>query len=172
AVTTGLKNAFFMSVMVAAVTIFSSLLISRLRFYIPHRFRLLSFMLVISTAVISAEQLLRAYYPEVARALGPYVGLIVTNCIVLGRLEAFASKRSPFESFLDSIGVSIGYAAVLLAMGAIREVGGNGTLWGLKVAPQNYVPCSLLDAPAGAFLVFALLIYLINWLKPFTRRER
>lgn len=172
AVTTGVKNAFFMSLMVGATSIFSSMLISFFRFYIPHRFRLLSFMLVISTAVISAEQLLRAYYPEVARALGPYVGLIVTNCIVLGRLEAFASKRAPWETFLDSIGVSAGYAIVLMLMAIIREVVGNGTIWGLKVAPAFYIPCNLFDTPPGAFLVFALLIFLINKLKPYTRRER
>jgi Na+-transporting NADH:ubiquinone oxidoreductase subunit NqrD len=172
AVTTGVENAFFMSVMVGGTTIVSSLIISFLRFHIPFRFRLITYMLVVSTAVISAEQILRAFYPDVARALGPYVGLIVTNCIVLGRLEAFASSRPPVESFFDALGVSCGYGLVLLAMGAIREFLGNGTLWGLKVAPAEFVPCKLLNSPPGAFLVFAALIFLVNWLKPFARRER
>lgn len=172
AVTTGLENAFFMSLMVAAATVFSSVTVARLRFLIPYRFRLLSFMLIVSTAVIAAEQLLRAFQPEVARALGPYVGLIVTNCIVLGRLEAFASTRAPLESMFDAMGVSAGYAVVLLSMGAIREFLGNGTLWGLKVAWEGFVPCRLFNAPAGAFLVFAALIFMVNWLKPLAGRER
>lgn len=172
AVTTGLENAFFMSVMVGATTVFSSLVISILRFHIPFRFRLLTYMLVVSTAVISVEQVLRAFYPEVARALGPYVGLIVTNCIVLGRLEAFASSRPPKDSLFDALGVSCGYALVLLGMAAIREFFGNGTLWGLKVAPVGYIPCKLLNSPPGAFLIFAALIFLVNWLKPYARRER
>jgi Na+-transporting NADH:ubiquinone oxidoreductase subunit D len=172
AVTTRVENALFMTLMVGATTLFSSLLASLLRFHIPYRFRLLSYMLIISTAVISAEQLLRAWYPEVARALGPYVGLIVTNCIVLGRLEAFASSHSPKETFFDALGVSCGYGLVLLAMAGIREFFGNGTLYGLKVAPSGYIPCRLFDSPAGAFLVFAGLIFLVNWLKPYARRER
>lgn len=172
AVTTGLENAFFMSLMVAAATVFSSVTVARLRFMIPYRFRLLSFMLIVSTAVIAAEQLLRAFQPEVARDLGPYVGLIVTNCIVLGRLEAFASTRSPLESLFDALGVSAGYAFVLLSMGAIREFLGNGTLWGLKVAWEGFLPCRLFNAPAGAFLVFAVLIFIANWLKPLAGRER
>lgn len=172
AVTTGVENAFFMSVMVGITTIFSSVTVSAIRFQIPFRFRLISYMLIVSTAVISSEQILRAFYPDVARALGPYVGLIVTNCIVLGRLEAFASSRKPGESFFDALGVSCGYGMVLIAMAAIREFFGNGTLWGLKVAPIAYVPCKLLNSPPGAFLVFAALIFLVNWLKPYARRER
>ena len=172
AVTTGVENALFMSFMVGAATVFSSLTVALMRFHIPYRFRLLSYMLVVSTAVIASEQFLRAIYPDVARALGPYVGLIVTNCIVLGRLEAFASARPAVESVFDSLGVSCGYGMVLLTMGAIREFLGNGTLWGLKVAWEGFVPCRLFNSPPGAFLVFAGLLFLINWLKPYLGRER
>ncbi|MFZ5950548.1 MAG: Rnf-Nqr domain containing protein [Candidatus Rifleibacteriota bacterium] len=172
AVTTGLENAFFMSLMVGATGVFSSLAVALLRFSIPFRFRLLSYMLIVSTAVIAAEQLLRAFNPEVARALGPYVGLIVTNCIVLGRLEAFASSRPALESMFDALGVAAGYALVLMTMAGIREFIGNGTLWGLKVAWEGYVPCRLFNSPPGAFLVFAGLIFAVNWLKPLLGRER
>lgn len=172
AVTTGVENAAFMSLMVGATCVFSSLAVSMLRFQVPFRFRLLTYMLIVATAVIAAEQLLRAWFPEVARALGPYVGLIVTNCIVMGRLEAFASSRPPLEAVCDALGVSCGYALVLLSMAALREFLGNGTLWGLRVAWDGYLPCRLFNSPPGAFLVFAALIFLVNWLKPFARRER
>ncbi|GAB4283690.1 MAG: NADH:ubiquinone reductase (Na(+)-transporting) subunit D [Candidatus Rifleibacteriota bacterium] len=172
AVTTGIENAFFMSVMVTFTIVFSSVTVSIIRYQIPFRFRLLVYMLIVSTAVISSEQILRAFYPEVARALGPYVGLIITNCIVLGRLEAFASCNSPWGSFLDAIGVGCGYGAVLLLMAAIREFFGNGTLWGLKAAPAGYIPCRILNSPPGAFLVLAGLIFLINYFKPYAGREK
>lgn len=172
AVTTGVENAFYMSVMVGATTIASSFAVAVLRYYIPFRFRLLSYMLIVSTVVIAVEQLLKAWQPEVARALGPYVGLIVTNCIVLGRIEAFASNRPALESVFDALGVSCGYGLVLLSMGGIREFAGSGTLWGLKVAWEGYTPCRLFNSPPGAFLVFAALIFVVNWLRPLAGRER
>lgn len=171
AVTLKVENAFFMSVMVGFATIFSSVAVSMLRYHIPRRFRLLAYMLIVVTAVISVEQMLRAFFPEVARALGPYVGLIVTNCVVMGRLEAFATSHSPVESFFDALGVSLGYGMVLLGMSGIRELLGNGTLWWLKVAPDFYIPCRVFDSPPGAFLVFAGLLFVVNWLRASARRE-
>jgi Na+-transporting NADH:ubiquinone oxidoreductase subunit NqrD len=150
----------------------TSAVVSILRFRIPFRFRLITFMLIISTAVIAGEQLLRAFFPEVAKDLGPYVGLIVTNCIILGRLESFASGNSLKDSIIDGVGVSLGYSTVLMSMALIREFLGNGTLWGLKAAWSGFVPCRLFSSPTGAFLVFAGLIALVNWLKPLARREK
>ncbi len=172
AVTLKLENAFFMAVMVGVATICSSVAVAALRFYIPFRYRLLSYMLIIVTVVIAVEQTLRALFPEVARSLGPYVGLIVTNCVVMGRLEAFASSHRPLEAFFDALGVVLGYAAVLLSIAAIRESLGNGTLWGLRVAPDFYIPCRVFNSPPGAFIVFAALLFFVNWLKATTRRER
>lgn len=171
AVTLKVENAFFMSVMVGFATIFSSVAVSIMRYHIPRRFRLLAYMLIVVTAVITVEQMLRAFFPEVARSLGPYVGLIVTNCVVMGRLEAFATSHSPVESFFDALGVSLGYGMVLLCIAGIRELLGNGTLWWLKVAPDFYIPCRVFDSPPGAFLVFAGLLFVVNWLRASARRE-
>ena len=171
AVTLKVENAFFMAVMVGITTIFSSVCVAALRYYIPFRFRLLSYMLVIVTAVIAVEQLLKALFPEVARALGPYVGLIVTNCVVMGRLEAFAVSHRPVEAFFDALGVALGYAAILLTIASIREFLGNGTLWGLSVAPDFYLPCRVFNSPPGAFIVFAALLFAVNWLRAVIRRD-
>lgn len=170
AVTLKVENAFFMAVMVGVTTVFSSIVVSLLRYHIPFRFRLISYMLIVVTAVISVEQLLRAWFPDMARALGPYVGLIVTNCVVMGRLEAFAVSHRPIEACCDAIGVSLGYMTVLLSIAGIREVLGNGTLWGLSVMPDFYIACRVFNSPPGAFMVFAALLYVVNWLRANTRR--
>lgn len=171
AVTLKVENAFFMAVMVGLTTIFSSVVVSLLRYRVPFRFRLISYMLVVVTAVISVEQLLRAYFPDMARALGPYVGLIVTNCVVMGRLEAYAVSHRPVEAFFDALGVSLGYLLVLLSISGIREFLGNGTLWGLRVAPDFYISCRVFNSPPGAFMVFAALLFAVNWLRASTRRD-
>lgn len=171
AVTLKVENAFFMALMVGFATVFSSVTVSLLRFHMPRRFRLMAYMLIIVTAVITVEQLLRAFFPDVAKSLGPYVGLIVTNCVVMGRLEAFATSHAPAESFFDALGVSFGYALVLLSIAGIRELLGHGTLWWLKVAPDFYIPCRVFDSPPGAFLVFAGLLYLVNRLRAGARRD-
>ncbi len=171
AVTLKVENAFFMAVMVGVTTIASSVVVAAVRYRIPFRFRLLSYMLIIVTVVIAIEQSLRALFPEVARALGPYVGLIVTNCVVMGRLEAFAASHRPLEAFFDALGVALGYAVVLLSIASIREFLGNGTLWGLNVTPDFYIPCRVFNSPPGAFIVFAALLVLVNWLRAVTRRQ-
>ncbi len=171
AVTLSVGNAFFMGIMVGITTIFSSVVISLLRYHVPFRFRLISYMLVVVTAVISVEQLLRAYFPDMARALGPYVGLIVTNCVVMGRLEAYAVSHRPAEALCDAVGVSIGYLTVLLIIAVVREAAGNATLWGLAIMPDFYIPCRVFNSPPGAFLVFAALLYLVNRLRAGSERE-
>ncbi|PKL50000.1 MAG: NADH:ubiquinone reductase (Na(+)-transporting) subunit D [Candidatus Riflebacteria bacterium HGW-Riflebacteria-2] len=171
AVTLKVENAFFMAVMVGVTTVASSVAVAFVRYRIPFRFRLLSYMLIIVTVVIAVEQSLRALFPEVARALGPYVGLIVTNCVVMGRLEAFAASHRPLEAFFDALGVAFGYAAVLLSIASIRELLGNATLWGLRVAPDFYIPCRVFNSPPGAFIVFAALLVVVNWLRAMSRRQ-
>lgn len=169
AVTVKVENASYMAVMVGLTTVVTSVITSILRFRIPFKFRLLSYMLIIVTAVITAEQLLKVFYPAMARELGAYVGLIVTNCIVMGRMEAYASSHSVFESFCDSLGISLGYGMVLLGMSVIREALGNGTIWSLAVMPEGYVPCKVFSSPPGAFLVFVFLLFVVNWLRSFGR---
>ncbi len=171
AVTLRVENAFFMALMVGFTTVFSSVSVSCLRYRIPQRFRLIAYMMIIVTAVITVEQLLKAFFPGVARSLGPYVGLIVTNCVVMGRLEGFAISHSPSESLFDALGIVCGYSAVLLGIAGVRELLGNGTLWWLQVAPDFYVPCRVFDSPPGAFLVFAGLLFVVNWLRSTLRRD-
>lgn len=171
AVTSKVENAFFMSVIVGLTTITTSVICSLLRFKIPFRFRLLSYMLIIVTAVITAEQLLKLFYPEIARELGAYVSLIVTNCIVMGRMEAYASSHTAKESFCDALGVSLGYMLVLMAISVVREAFGNGTVWNLAVFSEDFVPCRVFSSPPGAFIVFVGFLFLTNWLRSFGRRN-
>jgi Na+-transporting NADH:ubiquinone oxidoreductase subunit D len=172
AVTLKTENAFFMSVMVAFATITSSVAVSVIRYRIPQKYRLLAYMLIIVTAVITVEQIIKAFLPEVARALGPYIGLIVTNCVVMGRLEAYAVSHRPIEAFFDALGVSAGYGGVLMTIASVREALGNATLWGLNVMPDFYIPCRIFNTPPGAFLVFAALLFLVNRIGAAARRER
>ena len=171
ATTVKVENAFFMSIIVGITTIITSIIVSFLRFKIPYRFRLLSYMLIIVTAVITVEQLLNVFYPEVARELGSYVGLVVTNCIVMGRMEAYASSHTTSESFCDALGVSLGYMLVLMSISIIREALGNGTIWNLSIMPDGYIPCRVFSSPPGAFIVFAMFLFIINWLRSFGRKN-
>jgi Na+-transporting NADH:ubiquinone oxidoreductase subunit D len=121
-------------------------------------------MLVVSSLVITVQQVLKALYPDIASALGPYVGLIVTNCIVMGRLESFSSRNNVTNSFFDALGMSCGYALGLFFMGGFRELFGTGNLLGLRIMPDWYPACRFLVTAPGAFLVFAALIFMGNYL--------
>lgn len=171
AATTNVENAFFMSIIVGLTTIITSSICSVIRFKIPSRFRLLSYMLIIVTIVITAEQLLKVLYPEIARELGAYVGLVVTNCIVMGRMEAYASSHNLSESLCDAIGVSLGYMMVLMSISLVRETIGKGTLWQLAIMPEGFIPCRVFSSPPGAFIVFALFLFIVNWLRSFGRKD-
>lgn len=165
AVTLRVENAIFMSILVTLATLVSSAATSFFRYSIPHRYRLMVYMLIISASVISIEQLFKAIVPQMAYSLGPYVSLIVTNCIILGRLESFAVSHGVLESILDALAVCAGYSSVLMLMSVIREVLGNGTIWGLKVLPVFYVPNRLFNSAPGAFLIFAALLFAINYIR-------
>lgn len=171
AATTKVENAFFMSIIVGLTTITTSIICSALRFKIPHRFRLLSYMLIIVTAVITVEQIMKITNPEIAKELGAYIGLVVTNCIVMGRMEAYASSHSIKESFCDSLGVSIGYSLVLISISVVRELLGNGTIWNLYIMPDFYIPCKVFSSPPGAFIVFTLFLFIVNWFRSFVRKN-
>lgn len=135
AVTSQLKPAIVMGLSVTVITAFSNVIISLLRKTIPNRIRIIVQLVVVAALVTIVSQVLKAYVYDVSVALSVYVGLIITNCILMGRLEAFAMQNGPWESFLDGIGNGLGYALVLVVVGFIRELFGFGTLFGFHVIP-------------------------------------
>lgn len=160
AVTTKVDTAIVMSLSLTIVTAFSNLVISLMRNMIPGKIRIIVELAVVSTLVIVADQILRAYMFDVSRQLSVFVGLIITNCIVMGRLEAYALQNPPIPSFLDGIGNGLGYSAVLLAVGSIREILGFGTWHGMAVLPEGYQGNGLMLLAPGAFFCLGLIIWM------------
>lgn len=159
AVTTKVETAFVMALSLTTVTAFSNLVISMMRNYIPAKIRIIVELAVVSTLVIVADQFLRAYMFDVSRQLSVFVGLIITNCIVMGRLEAYALQNTPGMSFLDGLGNGLGYSAVLLTVGSVREIMGFGTWHGIHLMPTGYQGNGLMLLAPGAFFVLGLLIW-------------
>ena len=177
AVTSSLQVSFVMSLAVIFVTGFSSMFISMLRNHIPSSIRIIVQMVIIASLVILVDQILKAYAYEISKTLSVFVGLIITNCIVMGRAEAVAMKNPPVASFLDGIGNGLGYGLILMLVGFIRELFGSGTLFGLTVLPTVnnggwYVPNGLLLLPPSAFFVIGLLIWAFRSWKPEQVEER
>lgn len=162
AVTNSLSNSFAMSLGVIFVTSSSSTIISMMRSIIPSRIRMAVFMMVISTFTIVVDQTLKAFYPAISASLGPYVGLIITNCIVMGRAESFAISNPVFPSLVDGFGVSSGYAFSLLMIAAIREIMGFGTVFGITVLGSWWTQWVIMILPPGAFFVLGLYIWLLR----------
>ncbi len=138
AVTSQLKPAIVMGLSVTVITAFSNVIISLLRKTIPNRIRIIVQLVVVAALVTIVSQLLKAYVYDVSVQLSVYVGLIITNCILMGRLEAFAMQNAPWPSFLDGIGNGLGYAAILVIVGFVRELFGFGTLFGYNVIPESW----------------------------------
>jgi Na+-transporting NADH:ubiquinone oxidoreductase subunit D len=164
AVTSSLKVAFVMSLAVIAVTGFSSFFISMLRNYIPTSIRIIVQMTIIASLVIVVDQILKAYAYEISKTLSVFVGLIITNCIVMGRAEAFAMQNKPIDSFVDGIGNGLGYGLLLMCVGVVRELFGAGSLFGIVILnPVSdggwYVPNGLLLLPPSAFFIIGFLIW-------------
>lgn len=171
AVTTKLTTAITMCIALTIVAAFSNLAISLLRNHIPTNIRIIVQMTVIASLVIVVDQFLKAYAYGISKELSVFVGLIITNCIVLGRTEGFAMKNGPWESFLDGIGNSLGYSLILIAIGIVRELFGSGTLLGFEILPllKNggwYYPNGLLLLPPSAFIIIGFLIWGIRAWKP------
>ncbi|NRQ40989.1 NADH:ubiquinone reductase (Na(+)-transporting) subunit D [Rheinheimera sp. YQF-2] len=167
AVTTKMDKALVMCIALTLVTAFSNFFISLIRNHIPSSVRIIVQMTIIASLVIVVDQLLKAFAYDVAKELSVFVGLIITNCIVMGRAEAFAMKSAPGISFLDGIGNGLGYSAVLMTVAFIRELGGSGTLFGVEVMPLVkdggwYQPMGLLLMPPSAFIIIAGLIWLLR----------
>ncbi|ASM49220.1 Na+-transporting NADH:ubiquinone oxidoreductase subunit D [Pseudoalteromonas espejiana DSM 9414] len=170
AVTSSLKNALIMSIALTLVTAFSSFFISLIRNQIPSSVRIIVQMTIIASLVIVVDQVLQAFSYATAKELSVFVGLIITNCIVMGRAEAYAMKSPPLMSFLDGIGNGLGYSVVLLTVGFIRELFGKGTLFGVDIIPlvQDggwYQPMGLLILPPSAFFIIGLFIWVLRTYK-------
>jgi len=171
AVTTKMETAFVMTIAVMVVTAFSSLFISLIRNVIPNSVRIIVQMAIIASLVIVVDQVLKAVAFQLSKELSVFVGLIITNCIVMGRAEAYAMKNKPLPSFLDGIGNGLGYGAILLAVATVREIFGSGTWFGIEILPliQNggwYQSNGLLLLPPSAFFIIGLLIWGLRTWKP------
>lgn len=162
AVTTSAINGLSMGLAVIFVLFFSSLVVALIKKIVPHQVRIAVYTVIIATFVTIVDLFLKAQFPEISRNLGPYVPLIVVNCIILGRCEAFASKSSVLNSLGDALGMGIGFSWGLFILGSIREVLGAGSILGIKLMPANYPHLIVMILPAGAFLVLGLLVALMN----------
>jgi len=172
AVTTRLDNSLVMGAAVIFVCIGSNLFVSLLRKVMPRRIRMIAEVAIIATFVILFDQVLKAFYFPMSRRLGPYVGLIITNCIVMGRAEAFALQNPPILSIVDGLANGLGYAAVLGAIGLVRELLGAGKIFGLQVLSGNwYEPNQLMILAPGAFIVLGFLIAVFNHLSGANEEE-
>ena len=171
AVTTSMANAMVMCVALTLVTAFSSFFISIIRKQIPSSIRIIVQMTIIASLVILVDQVLKAVAYDVSKGLSVFVGLIITNCIVMGRAEAFAMSNPPIPSFLDGIGNGLGYSAVLLFVATIRELLGSGTWFGITILQPVtdggwYLPNGLLLLPPSAFFIIGLFIAIVRLWKP------
>jgi Na+-transporting NADH:ubiquinone oxidoreductase subunit D len=166
--TTGqMTTAFVMSICVTLVVAFSNMTISIVRYQIPNSVRIGLQIMVIATLVIMVDQILKAYYFGLSKQLSIYVGLIITNCIVMGRAEGFAMSNPPIPSFFDGIGNGLGYGFILMSVAFIRELFGSGSMFGIEILPLTtnggwYLRNGLLILPASAFFLIALLIWLMR----------
>lgn len=168
AVTTQIKPALIMAIGVTLVTAFSSLIISFIRDGIPSRVRIIVQLIVVALLVTIVDQLLKAFLYDVSKKLSVFVGLIITNCIVMGRLEAFAMSNKPWPSFLDGIGNGLGYGIILVAVAFFRELLGAGTLFGFHVIPARFYELGysnngLMMLPPAALLIIGFYIWLQRW---------
>ncbi|HAD09659.1 MAG TPA: NADH:ubiquinone reductase (Na(+)-transporting) subunit D [Porticoccaceae bacterium] len=171
AVTSQMSVAFVMCIALTAVTAFSNLFVSLIRNQIPSNIRIIVQMTIIASLVIVVDQVLKAVAYDISKQLSVFVGLIITNCIVMGRAEAFAMKNPPVESFLDGIGNGLGYSVILMTLAVIRELFGSGKLFGVEILPVAstggwYIPNGLLLLPPSAFFLIGGFIWVLRALKP------
>lgn len=165
AVTTTSVNAFSMGLATSFVLVCSATIVSFIRKLIPNQVRIASYIVVIATFVTIADLFLKGNFPDISKALGPFVPLIVVNCLILGRAEVFASRHDPLPAFVDALGMGIGFTLALLVLGTIREILGSGTIFGFL----NFEPWVVMILPGGAFITLGLLIGLLNMIKEKTK---
>lgn len=162
AVTVSAINGIAMALATTFVLVFSSLLISIVRKWIPNQVRIASYIVIIATFVTIVDLVMKAQFVELSKALGPFIPLIVVNCIILGRAEAFASKNNPTRSVLDALGNGVGFLISLFVLGSIREIIGSRTILGYQVLPNGFEPWLIMILPAGAFLTLGLMMGFAN----------
>lgn len=166
AVTNLMMNSLVMGLGLMFSTAFSCATVSALRKVTPKHIRMMVQTLIISAYVIILDIFLKAYWPEMSKALGPYVGLIITNCIIMGRCEAYAQNNTPWPSFLDGISAGAGYTAVLLFIAFFRELLGFGSLFGFNLLGTGWVNWTLMIMPPGAFFMLGVVIWLSHYAFP------
>jgi len=162
AVTTEAINGIGMGLATTFVLVFSNLLVSTLRKIIPNRVRIAAYIVIIASLVTIVDLVMQAYFYQLHKALGLFIPLIVVNCIILGRAEAFASRNPVAESLADGLGMGLGFTCSLTVLGMVREVLGNGSLFGVQVMPGGYLPFLLMILPPGAFIALGFMLGLMN----------
>ncbi len=162
AVTVSAMNGIAMALATTFVLVFSSMIISMIRKLIPNQVRIAAYIVIVAGFVTIVDLVMKAQFPEMSKSLGPYIPLIVVNCIILGRAEAFASKNGVFRSILDAFGMGAGFLGALFVIGSLREVLGNRTILGLQVLPDGFTPWLIMILPAGAFITYGLLMGFSN----------
>ncbi len=165
AVTSSVSNGIGMGLAMTFVITFAELVISLFRKLIPNDARIPIFIIVIAAFTTMVDLSMQAYFPALSKSMGVFIPLIVVNCIIMGRVEAFASKEKPLDAVIDALGMGLGYTWVLMGIAAVRELFGNGTILGLRIMPETYQPILFFILPPGGFMVFALFISFNLWLK-------
>ncbi len=165
AVTTSLVNAIGMGLSATFVLIFSNLVISLIRKFIPDKIRIASYIVVIAAFVSIIEMLLKAYLPAISNALGLFIPLITVNCIILARAESFASKNKPVPSMFDGLGMGLGFTLGLSILGSVREILGAGTILGISLFGEGFQPALIFILPPGAFLALGVILAIYNMIK-------
>ena len=163
AVTTSAENGIGMGLATTTVLIMANLVISLLRNIIPSKVRIPAFIVIIASFVTIVDFMLQGFVPALYASLGLFIPLIVVNCVILGRAEGFASKNKPFISVVDGLGMGLGFTFALGTIGAVREILGAGTLFGMNIMPSGYVPISIMILAPGAFLVLGILLAAFNY---------
>lgn len=162
AVTTSAVNGLGMGAATLFVLVMSNVIVSLLKNFIPDKVRIAAFIVIIATFVTIVDLVMNAYSPELYKALGIFIPLIVVNCIILGRAEAFAQKNTVFHALLDGLGMGVGFTLAITLMGAIRELLGNGTIFSLQILPEGGSTILLFILPPGAFITYGFLIAIMN----------
>jgi len=165
AVTSSVKNAAGMALAATVVLIGSNAVISLIRKLVPDKIRIPAYIVVIATFVTLIQFLLQAYIPDLYKSLGIFLPLIVVNCVILGRAEAYASKNKVIPSIFDAIGMGLGFGLAIIILATFREVIGNGTFYGLQVLPKSYVPAMVMTSAPGAFITLGILLASLNQYK-------
>ena len=166
AISTSISNGIGMGVAVLIILTLSNIIIAALRKYIPNEVRIACYIVVIAGFVTIVDLMLQAFLPDIAASLGVFIPLIVVNCIIFGRAEAFACKNKPLAAVADGLGMGLGFTCAITLICAVRELFGVGTLLGIQVMPAGYMPMDLLVKPAGGFIVLGLMMALMNKLLP------